>query len=213
MGETEKGISVVICCYNSQDRISRTLEHLIAQQLDAAIPFEIIVVDNACTDQKAALAESVLSGSPRAHQYAVVREAEPGLSNARRTGIERARYEYIIFCDDDNWLSADYARQVWVLFERMARVGIRRSDYLRLLLLGFRNLNTDRISREYIRSSVIISGTHRLRSMRIGWHFHQIISDRCGMPGSDWSLKVSHNGWCSVAGRRNRPISKTPAGS
>lgn len=191
MGEQEKGISVVICCYNSQDRITRTLEHVIAQRLDAAIPFEIIVVDNACTDQTAVLAETVLSGSPRAHQYLVLQEAEPGLSNARRTGIERARYEYIIFCDDDNWLSVDYAQQVWTLFERMAKVGIvggrgegvlaiqppdwfarmeksyaigrqakesgeigvvwgagmgiRRSAYLRLLALGFKNLNTDRI--------------------------------------------------------------------
>lgn len=191
MAESDKGVSLVICCYNSQERIVKTLEHAIAQELDAAIPFEIIVVDNACTDETALRANAVLAASARAQQYAIVQEPEPGLSNARRTGIEQARYEYIIFCDDDNWLAPNYAAQVWTIFSQMRQVGIvggrgegvleieppswfarmeksyaigkqaresgeigvvwgagmgiRRSAYLRLLALGFRNLNTDRI--------------------------------------------------------------------
>jgi hypothetical protein len=36
------------------------------------------------------------------------RNPGPGLAYARRRGVMEAAYEYIVFCDDDNWLAPDY---------------------------------------------------------------------------------------------------------
>ena len=43
------GVSVVICTYDGRDRIVFALEHLVRQKA-RNIPWEIIVVANACTD-------------------------------------------------------------------------------------------------------------------------------------------------------------------
>ena len=42
-------ISVIICCYNSENRIVPTLEHLSRQTL-GQLSCEIILVDNNCSD-------------------------------------------------------------------------------------------------------------------------------------------------------------------
>ena len=47
------GVSIVICCHNSAKLLPRTLEHLRAQEVDSTIPWEVIVVDNASTDNTA----------------------------------------------------------------------------------------------------------------------------------------------------------------
>jgi glycosyltransferase involved in cell wall biosynthesis len=105
-----KGISVIICCFNSGKKIVPTLEHLAAQCLSPNIPWEIIVVDNCSSDDTAALAEETWNRIERKTNPDIIfiREDKPGLSHARKTGIYQARYEFICLCDDDNWLQQDY---------------------------------------------------------------------------------------------------------
>ncbi|NJN42415.1 MAG: glycosyltransferase [Flammeovirgaceae bacterium] len=52
----EEGVSVIICCYNSSSRIEKTLEHLFQQKTNSRLHWEIILVDNASTDQTKATA-------------------------------------------------------------------------------------------------------------------------------------------------------------
>lgn len=103
------GISVIICCYNSANRLPETLKHLALQDIPKNIQWEIIVVDNASTDNTKEIAESEWSHYFQADiKLSVIDEKEPGLSYARSTGIKHSQFEYIIFCDDDNWLNRDY---------------------------------------------------------------------------------------------------------
>ena len=44
------GVTVAICCYNSSARIAETLRHLSLQRLSENIPWEVLIIDNACTD-------------------------------------------------------------------------------------------------------------------------------------------------------------------
>ena len=46
-----EGVSVVICCYNSAERLPRTLTHLAAQRVSEKLPWEVIVIDNASQDK------------------------------------------------------------------------------------------------------------------------------------------------------------------
>src|SRR6185437_5482655 len=55
-GETPLGVSVVICTYNGAARLPRTLAHLAAQENTGAIAWEVLVVDNASTDDTAEVA-------------------------------------------------------------------------------------------------------------------------------------------------------------
>lgn len=100
-------VSVVICTYNGALRIRPTLQAL--SRCVADFPVEIIVVDNNSTDGSGLLAEQIWAECGNNDvAFRVVNEAEPGLSFARRAGVRAAQGDLVVFCDDDNWLSADY---------------------------------------------------------------------------------------------------------
>ena len=121
---TIKGISVVICCYNSAFKLPATLEHLAKQILKNNITFEIIIVDNNCKDVTIKTVNKVwtLLGNP--FSLKIVHEAQAGLSFARKKGIQAAAYDYVVMCDDDNWLCFDYLIKVYCLFNLMPEVSI-----------------------------------------------------------------------------------------
>lgn len=102
------GVSIIICCYNSSLRIEKTLAFIAAQVINN-INCEVILVDNASTDDTASIAASAWKKMHAAKiGFNVVHEPNPGLSQARLMGIASASYEYLIFCDDDNWLDENY---------------------------------------------------------------------------------------------------------
>ena len=50
------GVSVVVCCYNSADVIIPTMTALSRQDVPHGIGFEVLLVDNNCTDNTVQLA-------------------------------------------------------------------------------------------------------------------------------------------------------------
>jgi len=102
------GISVVICCHNSANRLPETLRHLANQRVGNGMPWEVIVVDNASTDSTTDVATEFWrrQGTPAPLQ--VLLEPRAGLTFARQSGLATARYEIVVFVDDDNWLAPDY---------------------------------------------------------------------------------------------------------
>ncbi len=117
------GISVVICCYNSSQRLPETLRHLANQQVQD-IEWEIVLVDNASTDDTASVAEKIWQGNKNVAPLKIVSETTPGLSYARDAGIKNAAYDIIIFCDDDNWLSPQYVQTGHDIMSSDATIGI-----------------------------------------------------------------------------------------
>ena len=103
-----KGISVIVCCYNSAERLPKTIEHLAKQHVPKNIPWEVVIVDNASTDDTAKIAEEEWNKHLLDVSFAIVYQFKAGLSYARRKGIEVAKYSYCLFCDDDNWLDKNY---------------------------------------------------------------------------------------------------------
>ena len=103
--------------------LPETLRHLSRQSVPEHIPWEVIAVDNASTDRTADVAREVWStyGSPV--PLRVVDERVPGVSAAREKGYEEASYEFIIYCDDDNWLGTDYVRLVYELMMEHPSMG------------------------------------------------------------------------------------------
>lgn len=101
------GISIVICCYNSAKRLPETLRH-IARLNAEKIQFEIILIDNASTDNTRLVAKEEWYILENCLELKIIDESQPGLNYARRKGAEEAQFDWILFCDDDNWLDKKY---------------------------------------------------------------------------------------------------------
>jgi glycosyltransferase involved in cell wall biosynthesis len=113
------GVSVIICCYNSAARLPETLKHLALQQVHPPLAWEVLIIDNASTDDTGFVAVAEWKKFNVSHvNLTVVRETEPGLSAARERGIKESAYEYLIFCDDDNWLDKMYVQQAWTVLNQ-----------------------------------------------------------------------------------------------
>ena len=108
------GISVIICCYNSEKRLPETISHLLGQ---THLNFEIIIVDNASKDSTFETAENLLKVQDKI-SFRIIREEQAGLSHARKAGRIAATHEIILFCDDDNWLDLDYLKNLSELFTK-----------------------------------------------------------------------------------------------
>jgi len=102
-GKQHKRISVVVCTHRNPILLAKTLDSLGRQTLGQGL-FEVIVVDNDSQDNT----KEVVARYP---EVRYVLEERLGLSNARNTGVEKARGDIIAFIDDDaeaceEWLGA-----------------------------------------------------------------------------------------------------------
>lgn len=89
-------VSVVISTYNRHASVARAIESVL-HQVDAP-EFELIVVDNNCTDGTEQVVNELVRADPRLRY---VFEPEQGVSFGRNAGIRAARAEIVAFTDDD----------------------------------------------------------------------------------------------------------------
>lgn len=125
MSKRFKEISVVMCCHNSEKRIETTLEYLSLQQFSSPdIKFEIILVDNNCSDKTVELAKRKWEPYNERFPLQIVHESKAGKSNALVAGYNAANYELLLLCDDDNWLCSDYFDVTVSLFNEHPNIGM-----------------------------------------------------------------------------------------
>ena len=115
------GTSVIICCYNSGKIITKTLDFLIKQKTPH--PWEILVINNNSSDNLIEKIDCYVEEN-NIGNIRLINEPIPGLSYARRKGVINAKYDYIIFCDDDNWLNDDYLFRAYELLSSNQEYGI-----------------------------------------------------------------------------------------
>ena len=117
------GVSVIICCYNSSSRIVPTLEHLLKQKVSDNISWEVVIVNNASKDDTVEAAKEIWKRNQVTIPLSMVEQPIPGLSYAREKGIEKSTYEYLLFCDDDNWLDENYVSNVFNIMKENECIG------------------------------------------------------------------------------------------
>lgn len=115
------GVSIVVCCYNSAAVIVPTLKALSAQSVPPGIGYEVILVDNNCTDETVRLAERTWKNP--AVPMSIIKEPQPGLIHARKTGVFKARYDILLFIDDDNLMELDWIERLLDVYSRRPEVG------------------------------------------------------------------------------------------
>lgn len=115
-------ISIVVCTHNGAGRISNCLSSLVSQENPPE--YEILVVDNASSDGTLDLVKTNLVSSFPSDSWKVIHEEKPGLLYARLKGIRAARFEWVLFCDDDNILFPDFLFQCMQILTRKSGIGV-----------------------------------------------------------------------------------------
>ena len=119
-----RGISIVVCFHNSERTISNCLDSIMNQNTkNDDIKSELILVDNNSKDNSRKIAENKLSDDwPIPIQ--ILTEEKQGLMNARQKGVLNAKYQYILFVDDDNYIKADYILNASKILKSNKNIGV-----------------------------------------------------------------------------------------
>jgi glycosyltransferase involved in cell wall biosynthesis len=127
-------LSIIICCFNSSKRIETTLLSIEKLDVTHVDDFDVIIVDNASTDDtlKIILDFAKISYLP----IRIFSETRAGKVNALRCGIEKSYSDYILICDDDVCLFEDYITtgvQIMSCNDRIGALGgigfLRSNEY------------------------------------------------------------------------------------
>ena len=101
-------ITLIICTYNRERYIGPLLDSIAKNDYPTS-DYEIVLVDNNCTDNTRGVCEQFATTHPEITLRYVV-ETEQGLSAARNKGIKEAEGDIIIYVDDDALVDTDYIR-------------------------------------------------------------------------------------------------------
>jgi glycosyltransferase involved in cell wall biosynthesis len=117
------GVSVIVCCHNSTMRLPETLKYLALLIVKDDIDWEVVLIDNNSTDGTSEVAKELWEKYNGPVPMNIFFEKEAGLSHARIKGINEANFEYLIFCDDDNWLKSDFVIKAFEIINSNPEIG------------------------------------------------------------------------------------------
>lgn len=100
-------ITTSICTWNRSKSLSAMLASLRQLKIPMGIDWEVLIVNNNCTDHTDEVVEQFADSLP----IRLLHESRQGLSNARNCAVAAAKGDYILWTDDDaivdpNWLAA-----------------------------------------------------------------------------------------------------------
>ena len=90
-------IDVVICTWNRCRLLAQTLGRLQDLEVPHDVDWQVIVIDNNCTDDTGATLHSFAGRLP----LRAIFEPRPGQSHARNRAVAEATGDYLIWTDDD----------------------------------------------------------------------------------------------------------------
>lgn len=98
--------SIVICTYNRERYISKSLQSICEQSFSTE-SYEVLVIDNNSPDNTSKVCSEFINKYKNINIRYIL-ETNQGISYGRNTGVKEALGEYIIFIDDDETINADY---------------------------------------------------------------------------------------------------------
>jgi glycosyltransferase involved in cell wall biosynthesis len=102
-------ISIIVPVYKTELYLAKCVESLLSQTYKN---FELILVDDGSPDQCGAICDEY---AQQDHRVKVIHKDNGGLSEARNTGIDMVRGEWITFIDSDDWVDDDYLDHLYSL--------------------------------------------------------------------------------------------------
>ena len=118
------GFSIIVCTFNGGKYLPITTDYLAALKIPANVGVEVIVADNNSTDSTYEIALGQINKFGTNVLYKVIKEKTAGKINALISAIKTSRYDWVVICDDDNWLDANYLIEAHQLIFQFNDVGI-----------------------------------------------------------------------------------------
>jgi glycosyltransferase involved in cell wall biosynthesis len=115
-------LSLIVCTYNNCRQLETALASIAAQRLASDTAFDLLVVDNNCTDDTATVVDAFAQANP-ALAVRRIHESRQGLTPARQCGAVHSAAEWIAFVDDDCVLEPDWVAQVLAFTRQNPRCG------------------------------------------------------------------------------------------
>ncbi|MEI6362271.1 MAG: CDP-glycerol glycerophosphotransferase family protein [Actinomycetes bacterium] len=115
MTETSPDVTVVVIGYNDAARIARAVESVRRQTLRN---LEIVVVDDASTDETAEVVGRIAAKDPRI-RYVRLASNSGGCSAPRNEGVALARAPWVMFCDSDDEYERHACKNLLLAAERL----------------------------------------------------------------------------------------------
>ena len=107
-------VSIVVPVYNAQEHLEETISSLLAQTYRE---LEIVLVNDGSTDKSPEICKAFAEKDSR---IKVIDKQNGGLISARKTGIDNAAGDYVMFSDADDWLPVDAAETLVNAIEKEA---------------------------------------------------------------------------------------------
>jgi glycosyltransferase involved in cell wall biosynthesis len=107
-------ITVGICTFNRAESLRRTLDSLAAMEVPKDLAWEVLIVNNKCTDHTEDVISEYVERLPVRREF----EPRPGKSNALNRAIDTAKGEYIRWTDDDVVVDVGWLRAYMEAFRR-----------------------------------------------------------------------------------------------
>lgn len=100
-------VSIIVAAYNVEKYIERCMDSLVNQTLS---DIEIIVVNDGSTDSTLNILNRYKKNDSR---IVIVDKQNAGLIEARKSGLDEARGEYLLFVDGDDWIDINTAEVLY----------------------------------------------------------------------------------------------------
>jgi glycosyltransferase involved in cell wall biosynthesis len=123
-------LSIIIPVYNVEGYIARCVKSLEDQDIPRK-DYEIIIVNDGSPDNSRGV---VLQLMEEFNNIVLIEQINKGVSLARNAGMERAKGEYMLFVDPDDYVQANTLKDIFLMTE---------SKDLEVLFLGFNFLDFD----------------------------------------------------------------------
>ena len=122
-------ISVIVCTYNQQDTIGRTLDSILSQRCH--LPIEIIIGEDCSTDNTLSICRQYQARHPDIIRI-LANKPNKGMVRNYFDCLRACRGKYIADCSgDDFWIDDTKLEQQSLILDKEANVGIVHTDWLR----------------------------------------------------------------------------------
>lgn len=200
----EKKFTIIICAYNAENRLSKTIDSIINQNDYYKLIKNLIIVDNNSNDKTK---EVILEYAKKVKNIQYLFEPKQGLGYARLAGVRNTITEWIIFIDDDNILQDNWLKNAYIYINKNKDVGAlngavvpqidfkMNEDESNILEIAYRGLACTHLSIEDIDMN------QKVHPCGVPFGAGLVIKTSC-------LKKLDENGWLKTAGRTgNKMIS------
>lgn len=103
-------VDLIICTYNNAPLLEKTLEAISRQKILSETDWQVLVVNNNCTDETTEVVEKFAKNFPV--PLKIITETKQGLHHARLCGVKNTDGDWITLVDDDCLIAENFVEEI-----------------------------------------------------------------------------------------------------